>query len=91
MLAATARHFGVTVAAIRSRSRAFLPTRARLGAYLVLRDHLRLSTPTIAFYTHRRDHGTVISGLRSGRSRPVFAAEVVALIAGLAKNERRAA
>lgn len=89
ILAAVGHHFGVSVAAIRAKSKAFKPTRARFAAYRALRDVLRLSTPEIGFYCGKRDHSTVINGLRVAERRPMLAAEIETLIADIQAQPAR--
>ena len=83
VLAAVGRRFGVSVAAIRAKSKRFKPTRARFAAYRALRDVLNLSTPEIGFYCGKRDHSTVISGLRIAERRPMLAVEIQELVTEL--------
>jgi chromosomal replication initiator protein len=87
ILAAVARHFGLSVDDLTGYSRSPDIALARQAAMYLIRERLRLSLKTTGQAVGWRDHGTVIHACKVITRRiatdPVFAAKLTALETGL--------
>lgn len=63
-----AAQYGVTLTELRSDNRGRSYSWPRLMAYLRLYDETKLSLPQIARLMGKKDHTTIIHGLKSGRA-----------------------
>lgn len=68
VLRIVAAHYGVTVAQLTGPSRVPSIARARMVAYVLMRDGLGMSYPAIGRAMHR-DHSTVLDGCRQVSAR----------------------
>lgn len=90
---AVQEHFGISREAITGRCRKHRNSKPRFIGYFLMREILGLSLPEISHHFSRRNHTSVLRGIRwvkeARRSSPAINAAVMELFAALGAEERK--